>query len=154
MIIRCTNWFNNSAAVLLLLVCLIKLFSLFQDGIAWWKTDEIFAFLTQRELMIVAILLEAFVVGILMCAESTILKAWSVATLSSLFLSYRVSHFVFGGSTSCRCLGSLGQWLGIPEASMTLLSLAVLLFLISGSYIIILRVGSTSDYEAANESGR
>jgi predicted membrane chloride channel (bestrophin family) len=118
-----------------------KLYSAFGGVRLLEKPDPLLWFLTVREVIIIAAVLEFAVVYVLLWNKSIILGLASVAWLSALFLLYRGGLSMIGYQGPCPCLGNVTDILHLdPEFANTVLKL-MLAYLTIPSYALLIYLG-------------
>ena len=97
------------------------------------QLDYIVYLLSNRQLMFISATVEMLVAIMLLKASITNKdKLIILLTLSFLFVVYRLLLLYLGVKT-CRCLGSMSEWLGMKEITFSRLSMGLLLYIIAFS---------------------
>lgn len=99
--------------------------------------DPVIQGLYVRDLLIVAMVMELIVAGLLTCSLSVVLKALALISLTSAFTAYRIGRLFYNVREPCNCFGVLGKYLPF-ERSESFLPWAILLFFLTGSYLVLL----------------
>jgi hypothetical protein len=137
LIVKCVTWFFASALTILVLTAMAKGIAASGAVRILAHPDPLLGILTNRQTMIVAIVLEVLVVGLVVREHDTTRKAAMVAWISSVFLAYRAGLWSIGYQGSCSCLGNVTDTLGISPGAADLMSGAMLAYLLIGSYWIL-----------------
>ena len=132
--------FVRSVALILLLTAFLKLLAVSSEGLSLNQSDPVFHFLSQRQLVLLAAVLEAIVAFCLLrrlCLGHAVeLIAW----LGSVFLLYRAGAYAAGWRGPCFCFGG-GTTAGAVFTSWTTdwLAKVVLAWMLGGSLLILAR---------------
>lgn len=112
----------------------------FVNSVAIDRRDPVLYFLTARQVLSLAALLELVGVAILMSAQlSQITKLACIACLASWFLAYRVMHTYVTDGMPCGCLGQLHVFVPLVTPHLaSWLSLILLGFLYFSSYALLI----------------
>ena len=106
-------------------------------GLRWQRgvevLDPLLPFLTARQSVVCAGLLEAGVAAYLTCRRSDGAKACGVLWLCAVLGAYRVGLWVTGFKGYCRCLGFWGSTLGLTERVASAVASYLLLFMLCGA---------------------
>ncbi len=113
-------------------------------GAAKWTpglrlTDPLVTFLTARQILVSASVIELCVVVFLWRQKADIKKGVAVLWLGFVFLAYRLGLWTVGFKGYCHCLGYWSSWLHIPEARVNTIALWMLAFMLSGAGLITIR---------------
>ena len=121
------------AAVIFCATGILKLFSILQDLQVLARPDPLLLFLTQRQTLFCAGVIELYVARRILFskAASSRSQVAAVAWLSSLLACYRFGLWFTGYRGECNCLGHVGDWLHLSHTAM-----AVLLWSIIGCLIL------------------
>ena len=84
--------------------------------------------ISNRVLLVIAVSLEIITLSSIGLSKRTSQRFLALMTLSLCLLSYRVFSFVLDSGPICPCLGSLGDFLGLDAATVSLVGLAILLY--------------------------
>ncbi|MGI8967245.1 MAG: MauE/DoxX family redox-associated membrane protein, partial [Limisphaerales bacterium] len=103
--------FIKIAAIFLMATATIKLASAGQEVPFLTKTDPIFWFFTNRQVLFFAGLLELVVAAFLFFHTNTSLRIKTIAWLATIFLVYRIGVWLTGYRGPCNCLGGALDWL-------------------------------------------
>lgn len=134
--IRGFETYFRICAALLALLSLAKMGEILRGEKALFHWDPLLPFLTIRESGMLAALFEIMVAIILVTSRSVATKAWLMAMLSSLLLSYRASYVLFDIKLPCQCLGVLRHWLHLSPATNDIVAIGLLAFLAIGGYYV------------------
>ncbi len=131
---RLTRWFLVSCGVVLMATALAKLYSAFGDLRILDQPDPLFTFLTNRELLLLAALLELGVAWFLFRSSvGRSAKLLSIPWIAAVFACYRCGLWAVGYGSTCSCLGHLTDPLGISPESADLVAKGVLAYFLTGS---------------------
>jgi hypothetical protein len=131
------SFFLRSSAIILVITGLLKLASITSEALFLTYSDPILTFLTNRQSLTIAFLGEMVVACVIIFKKHDQLQVWMIGILSSIFLSYRLSFYIFGVKGQCSCLGFLGDWLNLSPVTVNYTGFALLLYLLAGSYYFI-----------------
>lgn len=144
------NLFLYSTAVLLVLTAAAKLYSATGTARILSATDPLIH-LAYGKIMVVAGFVEAAVAGYLLIGRNATAKVWLVLWLGSNFMMYRIANEVLRIKL-CPCLGTVGSALPFSRAQVDFLLTILVLYLISGSIIILVSArGNRSQSASAVE---
>jgi hypothetical protein len=140
--VRIGRWFYISAGVILAMTGVAKLVSTTGDASILRVYDPIFA-LPFKQLLMPVGMVEIGVAGLCFArlpghARTAPLVAALLAGLASGFLFYRASIWMIGWKRPCGCLGHITDVLGIPPEAADRIALALLIYLLVGSYGLLL----------------
>ncbi len=130
--------FLRITCVLLALTGLIKLLSAGGESRILSDPDPLLP-LSNRELMLLAGLMELVVVWFLLSRKPEAARLLIVAALGTEFLLYRIGLWWIHATKPCSCLGNATGWLGISPAVADNTAKAILVFLLVGSYYFLLK---------------
>jgi hypothetical protein len=99
--------------------------------------DPILGMFTNRETMLLAILLEVVIIGLVVDQREIVGKAGYIAWISTVFLAYHVGLWSIGYQGPCGCLGNVANTLGVSSGTADLVSGVLLAYLLMGSYAIL-----------------
>lgn len=136
---RAGRWFRVSAGVILAATGVGKLLSAFGTASILRVTDPVFGMRFGHLLLLVGAV-EVVVAGL--CFARTLAGprvAALVAGLASGFLAYRACLWLSGWRRPCGCLGQLTDVLGLSERTADRIAVVLLVYLLVGSYGILLR---------------
>jgi hypothetical protein len=119
----------RSCAAVLMLTALFKLNGAAYEVGVLTLANPIVLFLTNRQVLLVAAMVEAAVGVALIRSKSDWVRTYYLSWLVILFATYRAWMVYLGIGEPCRCLGSVGQWIGISTRAADRLSLALLGYL-------------------------
>jgi hypothetical protein len=129
--------FLLTVAVILGITALGKLAGVAADVPVLSEPDSLLAFLTNRQIILLAAVLELAVLACFFSKRLDItIKLLSVAWISTVFLIYRLGLWSVGYSGSCSCLGLISEALGLSPAKIDLGMRIMLYYLVGGSYSI------------------
>jgi hypothetical protein len=134
--------FLQIAGVVLLLTACAKLFSAFGSAPILSLHDPILR-LPYRMVFVIGGIVELLVGLACIVGRRTVLQAGLLASLATVFITYRIGLYVLGESALCPCLGSLTDAIHL-SASVADLGLKITLGALSiGSYAILLHASRT-----------
>jgi len=128
---RNDDWLHKSAAVLLLLTAVAKLYSASGSAKILEVQDRLLH-LGYRPLMILAALLEIVVALFLLKSRSHLGRSLVLLWLSANFLAYHLANYLLG-IHYCPCLGSLTDRLPLPRGLPDTLLIALVFWWFAGS---------------------
>lgn len=128
------NAFLTLAVIVLVATAFSKLLLVLGESKVLGQSDPLFAFLSNRQVLFGASMLELAVAwGVWHANVGAGLTG--VAWLSSVFLCYRTMLVSIGYQGYCNCLGSLAGPLGIDDKVADRVALGIAVFLLVGSCI-------------------
>jgi hypothetical protein len=127
------KWFIVSALLILLATAVAKGIGASGDGRILSHPAPLLGLLTNRQTMLIAVVLEVLVIGLVLRERDFVRKAAFIAWIGMVFLAYRVGLWSIGYKGSCGCLGNVTDTLGITPATADLVSGAMLAYLLIGS---------------------
>jgi hypothetical protein len=125
------NWFYKSAAALLLLTALAKLYSS-GGGARVLQVQDQLLHLGYRPVMILVALVEIAVALFLLKSRGDLTRSLVLLWLSSNFIAYRLGSYLLGVHT-CPCLGQLADRLPLPRGFADILLQLLVLYWFVGS---------------------
>jgi hypothetical protein len=128
----------RTAAVILFLTGFLKIFSGFGDVKLLGQANPLIWFLTNRQMLFVAALIELAVGTILVCRVNRLLQVSWLVSLANVFLVYRVGLWWIGYKGSCACLGHLSDWLRIKPETADWISQGALAYMLIVGYSLLL----------------
>jgi hypothetical protein len=131
-------WFFASALLILALTALSKGIGASGDVRILSHPDPLLSLLTNRQTMLLAVVLEVAIVGLVLREREIVRKAAFIAWISTVFLAYRIGLWSTGNTASCGCLGNVTDTLGIAPTTADLVSGAMLAYMLIGSYAILI----------------
>ncbi|HRZ54552.1 MAG TPA: hypothetical protein P5525_03725 [Candidatus Paceibacterota bacterium] len=131
---RIIEYYLRIVALVLASTALAKVVSISLTAPLLDRPDDLVGFLTLRQVLLVAALLEIGVIRFLVEKRSAGDRLLAVAWLSTIFAAYRSGLRVVGHTGYCACLGSLPKLLGVGERYSDAVMFGILAFLIAGSY--------------------
>jgi hypothetical protein len=117
----------------------IKVISICQETKILGVQDPLFFFLSTRQVVAIAALVEAVGLALVVTARTAMQKALVLFWLVGIFACYRICLVVVGYHGTCPCFGSLAEWLGLSTSQSNAASIIVLAYLGSGASLILLR---------------
>jgi len=134
---RMLRWFVWSAGILFAITGLAKVFSATGSARALDVADPIIG-IPFRHLLLAVGLLELFIAFFCLFTDKRQFSLLAVAWLATNFVVYRVGLWWIGWHRPCGCLGNLTDLLGIsPHTADTIMKI-VLVYLLVGSYGLLL----------------
>lgn len=112
---RIIEYYLRIVALVLASTALAKVVSISLTAPLLDRPDDLVGFLTLRQVLLVAALLEIGVIRFLLEKRSAGDRLLAVAWLSTIFAAYRLGLRVVGHTGYCACLGSLPKLLGVGE---------------------------------------
>lgn len=101
------------------------------------QADPLLAVFSNRRMMVLAALIEGFVVALILWERDRLRQAALVAWIGTVFLAYRLGLWWIGHEGSCPCLGNVTHSIGLSP-SMEDLGVKILLgYLLLGSYSVV-----------------
>ncbi len=129
--------FIRSAIWILGVTAVLKILSVMGEAKLLSQPDPIFAFLTRRQVLFVAAIMECFVVwNLTHIRRSDQSKLFSLTWLALIFGAYRGALWIVGYKGACSCLGTL---LPVNPNVLDWVMLIVLLYLFCFSLCFLLR---------------
>ena len=101
--------------------------------------DPLFSFLDFRQMLLLAVVLEVFVVVCIWRSKSVLKKSSVILWLTSLFAAYRLGLKAIGFKGYCPCLGYWATWLNLSERQVNTVAVSFLVFMATGSILIVTR---------------
>jgi hypothetical protein len=135
---KLTGSFVGSAVVILAVTAVIKLAAATGEARILAQADPLLAFFSNRQMMILAALLEAFVVGVILWEPDRFRQAALVAWIGTVFLAYRLGLWWIGHEGACPCLGNVTRSIGLSPAKEDLGVKILLGYLVLGSYVLVI----------------
>jgi len=103
------------------------------------QPDPLLGPLTMRQSMLLTAALEIVVVVFVWRASNVLRKAGLLLWIASVFLVYRIGLWWVGFEGSCRCLGNIGDVLGISGETADWIAKGIILYLLVGSGVILVQ---------------
>jgi hypothetical protein len=135
---RLAWWFIVSTLMILALTAMAKGIAASGNACILSNADPVLDMFTNRQVMLLAAVLELVVIGVVVWQRDLVRKAAFIAWIGRVFLAYRVGLWSIGNKGSCGCLGNVTVTLGITPATADLVSGAMLAYLLVGSYAILI----------------
>jgi hypothetical protein len=120
------RWVFRICAAILLVAAAFKLNSALYEIRLLGVANPLLDFLSNRQVLVVAAVVEIAVAWVLLSAQSNRSRAFYLSWIVAVFISYRGGLWLIRAPEPCGCLGSIGQWLGISDAATNMLSLITL----------------------------
>lgn len=140
---KTTRLYLLGAAAVLIFSAGAKLLSVGEDSKFMADTNSIVFFLSNRQTMTLAAVLELGVVWALIWPSERCLsiraKFTVVAWLACLFALYRLGLLAAQNPRPCKCLGNSLAWIGLSERQIECLALAMLAYLLVPSLVWLFR---------------
>jgi hypothetical protein len=130
-------WFARTAVVVLAVTAVLKLVAATGEGRILAQPDPFLAFFSNRQIMVLAALLEAFVVSLILWEGDRLRQAALVAWIGTVFLMYRAGLWWVGYEGACPCLGNVTRSIGLSPAMEDLGVKVLLGYLVLGSYFVV-----------------
>lgn len=131
---KISDWFIFSAAVILFITAAAKIFASFGTADALNTADPLLP-LSNRNVFLLAGLIELALSAFLLVQDGNQrMKLSLTAWLATNYLVYRIGVWWIGAPTFCDCLGNLNSELSISPRVIYPVMLAVLVWLLAGSY--------------------
>ena len=127
------NWFIPSAAAILALTGIAKIWSAF-GGVKVLTVADPIAGIPFRWLLLAVGVLEFIIAGVCFFSRNQRLATLLVAWLATNFLVYRLGLWWMGWHKPCGCMGSLTSALHLSEKAADNIMKLVLAYLLIGSY--------------------
>lgn len=127
------KWFSFSAAVILAMTGLAKVWAALGEVKALATADPVVG-VSFRHLMMAVGIAELAIAYVCLCTTAYRLTAWLVAWLATNFLVYRIGLWWMGWKKPCSCLGNLTDALNISPTVADNIMKVVLAYLLIGSY--------------------
>jgi hypothetical protein len=126
--------FAASVVAILAVTAVFKLVAAMGETRILSQPDPLLGFFSNRQIMVLAALLEGFVVGLMLWDRDRLRQVALVAWIGTVFLAYRLGLWWIGHEGSCPCLGNVTHSIGLSP-SMEDLGVKILLgYLLLGSY--------------------
>lgn len=126
--------FLRICTVILFLTAAFKALTVLSKDGSLSRHDPLFFFLSTKELMIGAAIMESAIGVALLTTPRNDHRILFVAWLTTCFSAYKIGLLSLGADAICPCFGNLYKWTNIAPGTVTLLSNAILLFMLVGSY--------------------
>ena len=126
--------FLLSSVVILAVTALGKLLSILGEEAILSRPNPLFSFLTNRQVMLIAAILEVVVVYCAVFSDQLDRGLWGVGWLGTVFFAYRAGLWGVGYSAPCSCLGGFTEAIGLPQDMPNVIMEVVLGYLLVGSY--------------------
>jgi hypothetical protein len=120
----------RSAAVLLLVTALSKVLDSAHQNSYFQEPDPLFAFVTNRELMLLAAMLEVGVATYLWLSRDIKSRGWALLYFCCAAATYKIGSLFTYDLKPCSCLGIIGRTLRLNTGELEFItwSLLALLF--------------------------
>lgn len=124
-----TDLYLRGVIVVLGLTAYAKIHSIYLNPKVLSLADPIFSFLTSRQLLLIAVVIELLALGIVYSASARKTKLEAVSWLAALFTVYRSGLWAMGVAEPCKCLGDALSWSEMSGDALKFLSLAFFFYL-------------------------
>jgi hypothetical protein len=131
--------FFISAAFLLTITALAKGLLILQPEAFLAQPDPLLSWLSARQITTLAALLELGVVLLIIGQRDVVIGAALLAWLGLIAVLYRIGLWWVGFEGSCRCLGNIGDVLGISGETADWIAKGIILYLLVGSGVILVQ---------------
>lgn len=138
---KITQYYILSCLMVLCVTAFAKIFTLCLGHKFLQLKDPIFPFLNTFWIMTLSSIMEIAAIFSVVMADAKFRKLLIIATLSSVFMCYRVAtELLVGelGKNRCPCLGAAGDWVGMSENTQRAFLYALLMYMLIGSYYFLL----------------
>lgn len=132
-------FFLVTSGIILTVSSLAKLVSAGHSSPYGYYQNDVFDFLTNRQVFVVASAAELMVVFLVVSSVSQILKLCALAWISSCFALYRIGEYFLDSVRPCPCWGNIPFWLHLEKGTPLLFTTIIATYLLLGSYSILLR---------------
>lgn len=128
------------AGGLLLVTAFVKMISAYQPAPYLNLRDPLFEFLTNRQVLAGAAVVELIIVILLLWIRTPSKKLALIAWLASTFFLYRifVGWVKEPGFVPCPCLGNAAAWLRLSPVQLDWVTKGILVYLLLGSYSLLI----------------
>lgn len=130
--------FFLAVQALLMLTALGKLAGAVEWAAGQAARDPVVHFISAREMLIFAAVLELAVVAGIWRGRSDAQKAFWPLWLSLLFTGYRLELWYIGFTGYCSCFGSWSTWMHLSQNQVNFAAKSMIAFMLLGSLAIIL----------------
>ena len=121
------KYFYGTSAVILCIAAIGKATLLFsQPALALSAPNPLFLVISERWVMVGAVVLELGVAALLFSRIDPATKLFSLSCLCSILWIYRVGRLITGATGSCACIAGVQQLFGLTESQTDVLALALL----------------------------
>jgi hypothetical protein len=127
--------FIRAAGAVLLVTALAKLVSALGEASILSKSDPLFYFISNRQLLFLAAILELLVGIVAWRACDCRVAGGLVAWIATLFAAYRTGLWLVGYHGTCNCLGHTTDALGISPQAADHFMVGILLYLLIVGYV-------------------
>lgn len=124
--------------ILLLVAAAFKIIALFGNAKLLREEDSLFPFLTIKKLFIIAVVFEMSGIIVILALKRRTYRLLCLCWIGTVFSVYHIGLWCIHASNHCRCLGNLGEWLGISPESVTTLSQSLAFSMCIGSVILLI----------------
>ena len=126
------------AGVLLLATGIVKLISQSVDKPFLAQRDPLLTMLTNRQVLMLAGVLECVVALVLLQSRERLNRLWIILWIGSLFSLYRLGLWLIRYTGPCPCLGRSFDWLTSRQSFVDAVLAGLLAYLLGGSAILLL----------------
>ena len=130
------RFFIISCATLLFAASVLKMASAFGNMRLLNAADPVFAFISNRQMLILVASVEVIVCMILIGVKSEFIKLACTAWISTCFVLYRTGLWILG-VRECMCLGNALNWIGIERQSLSRFTGILAVLMMVGSIILL-----------------
>ena len=129
--------FFLATQVLLILTAVGKLAGAVEWTAGHAAKEPVVHFISAREMLIVAAMLELLAVVGIWLSRTDLTKALWPFWLSMLFTGYRLELWYIGFTGYCSCFGSWSTWMHLSKEQVNLMAIFMIAFMLLGSTAII-----------------
>lgn len=133
-----SSFFLTTAGALLALTAALKLASALGGVRILSKPDPLFWFLSNRQMLVLAALLEMTIALIIFFHKSVALRAKALVWISTMFVFYRVGLWWVGYKGDCPCFGHITDSLPLDRTIVNRGAMIILLYLLAVGYSLFL----------------
>ena len=137
-IARYRGHFFKCAALALVVTALLKVVTVFQGAKVLLAGDPLFTFCSNRQVLVLAAVLEVAVVWLLMRPSTDRAKLVGILWLCLVFATYRLGLVWIGFRGYCRCMGSMSEWLHISPEITDAISKGILCVMMIGAVVLLI----------------
>ena len=137
-----TRIYLKSTALLLVFTAVSKLMASLGGAEVLNQPSPVFGAISNRQILVGAASLEVFVsIVVWVRLDRGLWAPALVLALGTLFLAYRLALWALDFRGYCGCLGTLGDALHLNEGQANFITRGILLYLLVGSYLLVVRAG-------------
>jgi hypothetical protein len=123
------QYYISSVKCALFITAIVKIACAMAGAKTLYAPSPMFAFLSTRQLLLAAAFVELIVVFILDKSQNHARSMAFILWLGSVFSCYRLCFIVLDLKGNCNCLGNAYYWLGLPEKTVDLFMLCILVYM-------------------------